>query len=85
MDTKIEFPCSYPIKVIGVADLVSFQSVYDLSKHQFKRISDKDISSKYSKNGKYVSYHLDVIVDDEEQLRALHQSLMKIEGVKMVL
>ena len=85
MDTKIEFPCSYPIKVIGVADLVSFQSVYDLSKHHFKSISDKDISSKYSKNGKYVSYHLDVVVDDEEQLRALHQSLMKIEGVKMVL
>ena len=48
-------------------------------------MSEKDIVLKYSKNRNYVSYHLDVVVESEEQLKELHQSLMELEGVKMVL
>ena len=85
LESKIEFPCSYPIKVIGVADKVSYESIYRLSKHQFKTMSEKDIVLKHSKNRNYVSYHLDVVVESEKQLKELHQSLMELDGVKMVL
>ena len=85
METKIEFPCSYPIKIIGATDKVSYEYIFRLSKNQFKTMSDKDIHSKYSKNRNYVSYHLDVVVESEDQLKELHQSLMELEGVKMVL
>ena len=85
LESKIGFPCSYPIKVIGVADKISYGCVLRLSKNQFKAMSDKDIHLKYSKNRNYVSYHLDVVVESEDQLKELHQSLMELEGVKMVL
>ncbi len=85
MEPKIEFPCSYPIKVIGAADKISYEDIYRLSKNQFERMSDKDIHLKYSKNRNYVSYHLDVVVESEKQLEELHRSLMRLDGVKMVL
>ena len=85
MEPKIEFPCSYPIKVIGVADKISYEDIYRLSKNQFETMSDKDIQLKYSKNRNYVSYHLDVIVESEKQLKELYSSLMRLDGVKMVL
>jgi len=85
MEPKIEFPCSYPIKVIGVADKISYEDIYHLSKKQFETMSDKDIHLKYSKNRNYVSYHLDVIVESEKQLKELYSSLIRLDGVKMVL
>ena len=85
MEPKIEFPCTYPIKVIGVVDKISFEDIYRLSKNQFETMSDKDIHLKYSKNRNYVSYHLDVIVESEKQLKELYSSLIRLDGVKMVL
>ncbi len=85
LESKIEFPCSYPIKAIGVADKISYESIYRVGKNQFKTMSEKDIVFKYSKNRNYVSYHLDVVVENEKQLKELHQSLMELDGVKMVL
>ena len=85
MELKIEFPCSYPIKVIGVADKISYEDIYRLSKNQFETMSDKDIHLKYSKNRNYVSYQLDVVVESEKQLKELYRSLMRLDGVKMVL
>ena len=85
MEPKIEFPCSYPIKVIGVTDKISYENIYRLSKNQFETMSDKDICLKYSKNRNYVSYHLDVVVESEKQLKELHRSLIELDGVKMVL
>ena len=85
MEPKIEFPCSYPIRVIGVADKISYEDIYRLSKNQFETMSDKDIHMKYSKNRNYVSYHLDVVVESEKQLKELYRSLIRLDGVKMVL
>ncbi len=85
METKIEFPCSYPIKIIGATDKVSYEYIFRLSKNQFKEMTEKDIQLKYSKNRNYVSFHLDVVVESEKQLRDLHKSIMEVDGVKMVL
>ena len=85
MEPKIEFPCSYPIKIIGATDKVSYEGIFRLSKNQFKEMTEKDIQLKYSKNRNYVSFHLDVVVESEKQLRDLHKSIMEVDGVKMVL
>ena len=85
MDSKIDFPCLYPIKVIGVSDKVSRDSVYRISRLHFKGISLDDIQTQYSKKGNYVSFRLNVIAEGEEQLKAFHRNLMELDGIKMVL
>tara|TARA_A100000164_G_scaffold195095_1_gene173038 strand:+ start:898 stop:1155 length:258 start_codon:yes stop_codon:yes gene_type:complete len=85
MDLKIDFPCSYPIKVIGVTDKISKDVVYRISRLHFKGISLDDIQPKYSKEGNYVSFRLSVVAEGEQQLKAFHRTLMEFDGIKMVL
>ena len=85
MDSKIDFPCLYPIKVIGVSDKVSRDTVYRISRLHFKGISLEDIQPQYSKKGNYVSFRINVIAEGEEQLKAFHRTLMELDGIKMVL
>ena len=85
MDLKIDFPCSYPIKVIGVSKKISKDSVYRISRLHFKGISFEDIHQRYSRKGNYVSFRLSVLAEGEEQLKAFHRNLMKLDGIKMVL
>jgi len=85
LDSKIDFPCSYPIKVIGVSNKVSRDSVYRISRLHFKGIRLDDIQPQYSKKGNYVSFRLNVIAEGEEQLKAFHRTMMELDGIKMVL
>ena len=85
LDSKIDFPCSYPIKVIGVSYKISMDSVYRISRLHFKGIRLDDIQPQYSKKGNYVSFRLNVIAEGEEQLKAFHRTLMELDGIKMVL
>lgn len=85
MDTKIEFPCSYPIKVIAISSKVSVEEVFILSKAHFLELSERDIHAHYSRDKKYVSYRLNVIAESENQLKAFHLSLSAQQGIKMIL
>ena len=85
MDLKIDFPCSYPIKVIGVSAKISKDSVYRISRLYLKEIRFEDIEQQYSRKGNYVSFRLSVLAEGEDQLRAFHRNLMELDGIKMVL
>ena len=85
MDSKISFPCTYPIKVIGIRQKISKDSVYRISRLHFKGLSLDDIQPQYSKQGNYVSFRLSVVAEGEEQLKAFHRTLMELDGIKMVL
>ena len=75
----------YPIKVIGIRQKISKDSVYRISRLHFKGLSSDDIQLQYSKKGNYVSFRLNVIAEWEEQLKAFHRTLMELDGIKMVL
>ena len=85
MNPKIHFPCSYPIKVIGVSEKISKNSVFRISRLYFKDITFEDIRQQYSRKGNYVSFRLSVLAEGECQLKAFHTKLMELDGIKMVL
>lgn len=83
---KIEFPCpDYPIKVVGknaddfrafVIEVVQIH-VHDLD---VSRITVQD-----SRNGTYQSVRMFITATGEDQLRNLHQDLIKSDRVHIVL
>ena len=82
---KIEFPCPYPIKVIGVASL-GFQAevVAVVEKHAGK-ISPELIELQESKKNTYVSVTFIIAATGVDQLQNLFEELKTLESVKMVL
>lgn len=82
---KIEFPCAYPIKVLGRASddyetLIS--SVVELHAPGFDRSL---IQRRTSRGGTFLSLTLVIEATGKEQLAALHQDLMATGRVSMVI
>ncbi|WP_163936923.1 DUF493 family protein YbeD [Paraferrimonas sp. SM1919] len=82
-DELLEFPCSFPYKVVGNAranladDVVAVvQSIVP---------GDYTTSEQASSKGTYVSVTIRVTVQDKPQVESLYQRLAAIEGVKRVL
>lgn len=82
---KIEFPCLYPIKIIGVAS-VDFQEVVleTVEKHTGK-ISADLIELQPSKKMTYVSVRITIAATGVDQLQSIFEDLKAIESVKMVI
>lgn len=81
---KIEFPCDYPIRIMGhAADDFEAFVVEAVLKHapDFKG----DVRLKASKNGNFLSAMVVIRATGEEQLKALHESLKASGRVHMVL
>lgn len=82
---KIEFPCLYPIKVIGVsAPGFEALAINVLERHAGK-ISEELIEFNASKNGNYVSVRVTIAATGPDQLENIFAELKTIEHVKMVL
>lgn len=82
---KIEFPCLYPIKVIGVA-VPNFRAlaIEAVERHTGK-IDEALIELNPSKNGGYLSVRLTIAATGADQLEKIFAELKLIEHVKMVL
>lgn len=82
---KIEFPCLYPIKIIGKAD-PDFQSTVVAAVERHTGDIDRSlIKSKPSKKNNYVSVTVTIAATGEEQLRNIFTELKAIDSVKLVL
>lgn len=82
---RIEFPCLYPIKIIGRA-APDFQSqVIAVVERHTGDIDRSLIKSQSSKQENYVSVTVTIAATGEEQLRNIFTDLKSIESVKLVL
>ena len=81
---KIEFPCEYPIRIVGHAapDYKDF-----VLKVVAKHASDFDGKAKVktSRNGKYLSATVVIMATGEPQLQALFEELKASGRIQMVL
>jgi putative lipoic acid-binding regulatory protein len=85
MPPAIEFPCDYPIKIIGRAsDDFDARIISIINKHQEKPF-EGHLASKSSKENNYQSFTLTIRATSAEQLEALFQDLKKDQDVLMVL
>ncbi|MCH7670671.1 MAG: DUF493 domain-containing protein [Proteobacteria bacterium] len=82
---RIEFPCSYPIKIIGRATAgYEHEVIAVVEKHAGKIAADL-IQIHPSRQQNYLSVNVTIMATGEEQLRELFLDLKTIESVKMVL
>tara|TARA_Y100000588_G_C14057464_1_gene839891 strand:- start:133 stop:399 length:267 start_codon:yes stop_codon:yes gene_type:complete len=84
-DTIIEFPCDFPIKVIGNNNEKFLSHVVQLAKKYYPDISEKRIQNKASSNGNFISITLTVYAKDKPTLDKLYTKLSQLDDTKMVL
>ena len=82
---KIEFPCRYPVKVMGVAgDAFRSATVSIFEKHAGV-ITETDISIRVSNGGSYEALTVTITAQGVEQLQAIFADLKEHPLVRMVL
>lgn len=82
---RIEFPCSYPIKVMGLARDSFRAEVLAVIERHSDSISEERISVRASSRGNYVSITVVIQATGEDQLQRIFADLKKTSSVKMVL
>jgi putative lipoic acid-binding regulatory protein len=80
-ESLIEFPCEFPIKVMGAA-IPEFHTTIDkiVKKHDPEFLPE-ETKQKNSKTGKYTSLTLNIHAKDKAQLDAIYQDLTDNELV----
>ncbi len=82
---KIEFPCDYPIKVIGHDENNFRDFVIATVKTHVPGLEIDRIDENPSKNGKFLSVRLWILATGEQQLQQIFADLKASGRVQMVL
>ena len=82
-DELLDFPCQFPFKVLGVADVaLADQVIAVLQQHA---PGDYSPSIKPSSKGNYLSVTVTVTATSKEHLETMYSALGQIELVRVVL
>lgn len=81
----IEFPCEYPIKIIGDGSSMFTDHIESVMTNTIGLGNYSKISEKYSKNKKWLSITISFLAKNETQLRRIHHHLKVCNSVKMVI
>lgn len=82
---KIEFPCEFPIKVMGEAAPDFKACILDVLINTETGYLRESISVMDSRNGRFQSVRITIEAQSEEHLTRLHQALKETGRVQMVL
>jgi putative lipoic acid-binding regulatory protein len=80
-DSLIEFPCYFPVKVMGAALPEFHQRMIEIASKHDSEFNENDIKLRQSKTGKYTSLTLMVHAENRAQLDTLYQELTACELV----
>lgn len=84
-EPKIEFPCDYPIKVLGEASDAFDQLVVSIVLKHAPDFDIKTVTSRDSSKGKFRSVGVTIRATGEPQIMALFEELKATGLVKMVI
>ncbi|GLR62655.1 HP0495 family protein [Marinospirillum insulare] len=82
---KIEFPCDYPIKVMGTAAPDFKACILDVLAESETSFKQETVSVVDSRTGRYQSIRVTIQAESEDHLFKLHQCLKDTGRVQMVL
>jgi hypothetical protein len=82
---RIEFPCQYPIKIIGKAEQQFQKRVVEVVERHTGKIDCDLIKVQNSRKNNYLSVTVTITATSEEQLQNIFSDLKAIASVKMVL
>ena len=82
---KIEFPCRYPIKVMG-EDVDGYSdAIIEIIRRHAPDLKDEDISFRPSRHGKYLAVNVIIFATGVEQIQDIFDDLKASGRVAMVL
>ncbi len=82
---KIDFPCDYPIKVMGYACREFHQHVLSTMEQHAPGFDQEAVTVRDSRNGKFQASTVTITATGEPQLQAIFEDLKLCEHVQMVL
>lgn len=82
---KIEFPCDYPIKVLGRSSEALESIVFEVLERHAPGFDQQTITVNASSKGTFTSLTITITATGADQLEALHQDLLATGHVKMVI
>ena len=83
--SAFEFPCTFPIKIVGLANDTFELSVLTIIKKHFPDLAEGSLKQKPSGEGKYLSITATVLAENKQQLDDLYQALSDCPDVIMAL
>lgn len=81
----IEFPCHFPVKIIGKKTATFFSEITTIIKQHFPATTDDMVVARDSQQGNYLSITATVYVNDQDSLDALYREISSHPDIKMVL
>ena len=82
---KIEFPCQYPIKVLGRSVEQFDTTIFTVFETHAPGFDRNNITRNISSKGTFSSMTVTITATGTDQLEALHRGLMATGIVKMVI
>jgi len=82
---KIEFPCAYPIKVLGTSSDQFESIILEVFTRHAPGFDQETVVAKGSSKGTFTSLTITITATGVAQLEALHQDLLATGHVKMVI
>lgn len=84
-ETLIEFPCDFPIKVMGETHVNFTDEIIKTIQKQLPTFDASKIEMRGSSGGKYISLTCSVYVDSKPQLDNIYRALTSHPMVKVTL
>ncbi|MEM7026840.1 MAG: DUF493 domain-containing protein [Pseudomonadota bacterium] len=84
-DSLIQFPCDFPIKVMGIAEDDFDLIIVEIVRRHAPDLGEGAVRSRHSKEGKYISVTVTVNAQSREQLDNIYLDLTEHEKVIMAL
>ena len=82
---KIEFPCDYPIKVLGRSHADFETIIFEVFERHAPGFDQQAIKTRPSSKGTFTALTIIITATGPEQLEALHQDLLATGMVQMVI
>jgi uncharacterized protein len=84
-DSLLAFPCEFPIKVFGKADL-EFQAIaLEIIRKHVPSLGEAAVHERYSRDQHYLSLTVTIEATSQEQLDAIYRELSADSRILMVL
>ncbi len=82
---RIEFPCDYPVKIVGDGAEDFRMLVEEVVERHAAGFARQLTTTRYSSGGRYMSVTVTIVATGTEQLQALFEDLKATGRVQMVL
>jgi putative lipoic acid-binding regulatory protein len=83
--TLIEFPCHFPIKIMGSNTPDFLKEIHEITLKHFPQIEQEKITHKTSKGNNYLAITVTVYAENQEMLDNFYREVSKHPEIKMVL